>query len=58
MRTSTNAAVYLRGLNRGLRDRFSATCRRRGKTMTEVIKDFMLHYCKNNGKMDLKRKDK
>ena len=49
------ATIYLRGIKRGVRDSFSAACRRRGKTMTAVMKEFMSDYIQKDGKVNFRR---
>jgi hypothetical protein len=53
-----NATIYIRGLQRGTRDAFSAACRRRGKSMTKVIKEFMSDFIAKDGKLNYGRSRK
>lgn len=37
----SNAVIFLRGLNNDLKAKFKSYCAMRGKTMTEVLEQFM-----------------
>lgn len=50
MSNTTN--VNIRGVKRPVKDLFHAACLRRGKTMKDVIVDFMKRYAEKEGNLN------
>lgn len=47
---SSPGVLYIRPVPRGVKDMFRAACVKRGKSMKEVIVEFMKEYIQNDNK--------